>query len=247
MVLLGQQFGAMKLKGQSVKLGVPASEAEMLEQFSHSHFIEPSLERDSLTQDVLKTALALQNFCKNHCHSSNYVYQLKKCRDQDCKEHPIGLHSEVFSKLSFLPLPLLDALNETLRKVYEQIPDERGRPTYVPVLSEEANKKDRSHRGTQREALEVERIKESKLYICGSPLFLDDSLLVSNVIVREAGTCASPIELQYYNSVLLNFPPICYFCGLGEEHLVNDDHIKNHTQSFVRVMASLLFVSSLLM
>ena len=132
----------------------------------------------------------------------------------------------MFSKLSFLPLPLLDALNETLRKVYEQIADERGRPTYVPVLSEEANKKDRSHRGTQREALEVERIKESKLYICGSPLFLDDSLLVSNVIVCEAGTCASPIELQYYNSVLLNFPPICYFCGLGEEHLVNDDHIK---------------------
>lgn len=57
MVLLGQRFGAMKLKGQSVKLGVPASEAEMLEQFSHSHFIEPSLERDSLTQDVLKNCL----------------------------------------------------------------------------------------------------------------------------------------------------------------------------------------------
>ena len=59
MVLLGQRFGAMKLKGQSVKLGVPATEAEMSEQFSHSHFIEPSLERDSLTQDVLKSASAL--------------------------------------------------------------------------------------------------------------------------------------------------------------------------------------------
>ena len=54
-------------------------------------------------------------------------------------------------------------------------------------------------------------------------------------------------------TVLVHFSPICYFCGLGEENLINDDHIKelkNHMQlyylfvSFVRVMASLLFVSS---
>ena len=34
---------------------------------------------------------------------------------------------------------------------------------------------------SQREALEVERIKESKLYICGSPLLPDDSPLAGNV------------------------------------------------------------------
>ena len=150
-VLLGLRFGAMKLKGQSVKLGVPATEAEMSKQFSHSHFIEPSLERDSLTQDVLKSTSALQNFWKNHCHSSNYVYQLKECTNQDsyyCKEHPIRLPSEVFSKLSFLPLPLFDASKEhyvNFEKLYGQIPDECGRLTYVPVPSEEAKEKDRSH------------------------------------------------------------------------------------------------------
>ena len=88
----------------------------------------------------------------------------------------------------------------------------------------------------QREALEVDRIKESKLYICGSPLFPDDLPLVSNVVVREAVTCASPIELQYYNSVLLHFPPICYFCSLGEENLVNDDHIKELKKLYAIVL-----------
>ena len=39
MVLLGQRFGAMKLKGRSVKLGVPATEDEMSVQFLHSCFI----------------------------------------------------------------------------------------------------------------------------------------------------------------------------------------------------------------
>ena len=169
----------------------------------------------------------------------------------------------MFSKLSFLPLPLLDATKEHYNKfddLYGQFPDEKDRPSYVPVPSEEAKEQDESHRGTivkakvrgvitcedckkarcfysssklsRQEALEVERIKESKLYICGSPLFPDDSPLADNLVVREALTCASPIELQYYNSVLIHFPPICYFCGLSEENLVNDDHIKELRQSY---------------
>ena len=79
---------------------------------------------------------------------------------------------------------------------------------------------------SKREVLEVERIKEPKLYNCGSPLFPDDSPLASNVVVWEAITYASPIELQFLNLVLIHFPQICYFCGLGEENLVNDDQIK---------------------
>ena len=106
MVLLSQRFGAMKLYGRSVKLGVPATEAEISEQFLHSHFIEPSLERERLTQDVLKSASGLQSFMKNHCHSSHYAYQLKKCTSQDCyycKEHPISfLQKHLVSYLFFL-------------------------------------------------------------------------------------------------------------------------------------------------
>ena len=45
MILLCQHFGAMKLKDQSVMLGVTATEAEMSSE--HSNFIESSLESGS--------------------------------------------------------------------------------------------------------------------------------------------------------------------------------------------------------
>ena len=38
----------------------------------------------------------------------------------------------------------------------------------------------------------------------------------------KALVCASPIEAQYYESVLVKFPPTCYHCSLGEESLAND-------------------------
>ena len=38
--------------------------------------------------------------------------------------------------------------------------------------------------------------------------------------------CASPVEAQYYNTVLVHFPPVCYYCGLGEESLVDDDEMR---------------------
>ena len=37
-------------------------------------------------------------------------------------------------------------------------------------------------------------------------------------------TCNSPIEQQYYSTVLVNFEPVCYYCGLGgDEALVQDE------------------------
>ena len=117
-IALGQRFQSMKIKGETIKLGVPATNAEMTELFSHSSFIDPSLERDKLTKD-LKKATALQSFFEKHCHSSDYVFQIKKCTDESryyCAEHPIRLPVEVFHELSFLPLPLLDHTKEHCQK-----------------------------------------------------------------------------------------------------------------------------------
>ena len=52
---------------------------------------------------------------------------------------------EVFRELSFLPLPLLDHTKEHYQKfadIFGQIPDEKGRPSYVPTPSEEARQID---------------------------------------------------------------------------------------------------------
>ena len=62
MIAISQNFQAMKLKGQPVKVGVPATEAEMSGHFAYSALIDPSLECDKLTKVDLKNATALQSF-----------------------------------------------------------------------------------------------------------------------------------------------------------------------------------------
>ena len=70
-----------------------------------------------------------------------------------------------------------------------------------------------------QEKVVLDCMKETNLYTCGSPLFSEGTPLASTVITREALTCGSPIETQYYSAVLVHFPPVCYYCGLGEETL----------------------------
>ena len=84
MIVLSQRFQAMKLKGQAVKVGVPATEAEMSELFAYSAFIDPGLDCDKLTKVDLQKASALQSFWEKHSHASHYVYQIKKCLDESC-------------------------------------------------------------------------------------------------------------------------------------------------------------------
>ena len=66
-IALNQRFQSMKIKGEAIEVGVPATEAEMTELFSHSASIEPSLECDRLTKEDLKKATALQSFFEKHC------------------------------------------------------------------------------------------------------------------------------------------------------------------------------------
>ena len=47
--------------------------------------------------------------------------------------------------------------------------------------------------------------------------------------------CSSPIETQYYGATLVHFPPICYHCGMGEESLVNNDHIQELKKQYAIV------------
>ena len=79
-------------------------------------------------------------------------------------------------------------------------------------------------------------MKETNLYTCGSPLFSEGTPLASTVMTREALTCASPIETQYYSAVLVHFPPVCYYCGLDEETLADDDETKELRTSYAVVL-----------
>ena len=54
---------------------------------------------------------------------------------------------------------------------------------------------------------------------CGASLFASDTSHSDTIVVREALVCSSCIETQYYSSVLVHFPPVCYYCGVPEEAL----------------------------
>lgn len=75
---------------------------------------------------------------------------------------------------------------------------------------------------TRQEEIEITAVKESRVYTCGSSLFPEHDGIVS----REALVCTSPIEQQYYSAVLVHLPPVCYYCGLGEESFVNNEELK---------------------
>ena len=74
--------------------------------------------------------------------------------------------------------------------------------------------------------------RDCRYVTCGSSLYLSNDCIV----VREGLLCSSIIETQYYSSVLVHFPPICYFCGLGEECLINNEEIQDLKTPHATVM-----------
>ena len=53
---------AMKLKGEPITVGLPASEEDMQVLFNQVHFIDPSLTRDNLKSEVIQASSPLQQF-----------------------------------------------------------------------------------------------------------------------------------------------------------------------------------------
>ena len=153
MLSVGQRFQEMKVKGVPVKLGIPASDDELAQHFQHVAFIDPSLTPTDLKAATLKKADAYQGFFKAHCHSSQYMFQVKKCKDPNCfycSRHHIRLPQEVFDSLHFLSLPLLDSTKQHYKKfsnLYGDDPSDVDIPTRVPTSSDEAKEVDKARKG----------------------------------------------------------------------------------------------------
>ena len=61
-----------------------ASQDDIKDNFECIYFSEPDLDMDNFTQAVLKIASALQAFMGKHCHSSHYLFQIKKYGEDTC-------------------------------------------------------------------------------------------------------------------------------------------------------------------
>ena len=87
---------------------------------------------------------------------------------------------------------------------------------------------------TVQERNALTEVDDSRVYTCGSMLFSPSSDFKS-LVVRQNIQCTSPIEAQYYSAKLVNFPPVCYYCGGSEETLVNVDETTELKQQYAVV------------
>ena len=76
----------------------------------------------------------------------------------------------------------------------------------------------------KEEEIIIERVREARTltYTCGSTLFSPDSPLHNTIVVRCNCCRADPVEAAYFSATLKKFPPVCFYCGMGEEGLVTE-------------------------
>lgn len=109
MITLEQRFQVIKVKDTPVKLGMPASDDELANQFQYVAFIDPS-RKLSIS---LEPTVTLRVFQVKKCEVLNYYY---------CSRHPIQQLQEVFEFLHFLPLLLLDSTKQHIKDLHREYP-----------------------------------------------------------------------------------------------------------------------------
>ena len=150
--LLNERFSRMKLKGTAVKVRPAATQDEVIDNFEAVHFIDSSLTMGNLNQATLKNATDLQAFMDAHCNSTHYLFQVKKCGKESCSyccQHPVRLPQSEFERLSFVPLPLLNATKDHYKKfeeLYGKVPSEVDRPSLTPTATSDAKEADKENR-----------------------------------------------------------------------------------------------------
>ena len=79
-------------------------------------------------------------------------------------------------------------------------------------------------------------------HTCGAAVFPPSSQLTDTVVVRQNIGCTNPMETQYYSATLVSFPPVCHYCGAGEECFVEDDSIRDLKKEECAVVHPICFI-----
>ena len=257
------RFCVMKIKDQLIDIGFPANDEQIKDMLEYLRFIEPKVTSvENLSSKMIKESDVLRKFMDTHCHMSNYVFQVKKCLSSECfycTRYPVRMSIDKFQSLSYLPLPILDAMKEH----YGQIPSDKCQPSKGPLCFQEGREIDKSRsklfvnskvrriivcqecfkprcifslrKLTTDEIAHIERIDDSRLYNCGSPLFPPSSSYYDTIVVRVGLSCADPVEVQYYSATLISFPQVCYYCGISQEALLENDQIRELRKQYAVV------------
>ena len=104
--LLNDRFSRMKLKESRISTYTGASENDIRTMFEEILQIDHSLEADKLVKNELKKCDDWKSFVSNHCKSTHYSFQVKKCNSQECsycQSNPP--QTPGFADIHFLPDP----------------------------------------------------------------------------------------------------------------------------------------------
>jgi len=112
-----ERFTDMKLKDEPILVYNGALDVDIDTVFKQLHCLDPELKMDKLTKEVLSIEVV---FIEHSC-STNYSFRLKKCSSLSCYYCSVNsprLPPDIFKSLSWLPMPLLDSLQEPFKSVY---------------------------------------------------------------------------------------------------------------------------------
>ena len=77
------------------------------------------IEIENINDASLSKSVEYSNFIKKHCLPTTYTFQIKKFTDIDCKTcslQSVRLPTDVFDKLNFIPVPILDMTKQHYKK-----------------------------------------------------------------------------------------------------------------------------------
>ena len=242
--LLTDRFESMKLKDRNVKCSAAASEEQIKNFFElMQQRIHPSISFEALNNASLSKISEYRCFVEEHCLSTSYLFQIKKCGQDECGFcTPIRLPRAVFDDLHFIPAPLLDSSKEHFQKfesLYGTKPSEKDKPSLK--FSLESSDEDKNHKSilvaqkvravipcssclkprciysnsklTVGVKQELLDIIENGDYFCGGSFVPDEDPHRKKFIVRRQVACHMPMEVAYYSAKTVKLTPVCFHCG----------------------------------
>ena len=205
----------------------------------------------------------INTHCKSSCYSFQIKKCTNDVCFYCSVLQPPRLDTEVFNSLQFLPDPMLDATKEhyqSFHNLYGNETSEKDRPSLASdKITSETDAQNKSLLVTQKiravitcvlcnkprciyantnlscgANILVQRVKDEKVYVCGSQLFPTTSKYHTNIVTRCALVCDSNIEINYFGAKLIKLPDICVYCGSSHD-LSNDQVMQDLKRMYVRV------------
>lgn len=246
---LNQRFSRLTYKGEKVLIGEAATNDEVEKYKQELKIFFPNADVDIKNiskQEAMKNQL-LKEFYDKHIRVTQYMIQIKKCEDLDCKYHGwIRVGKEVFDKILWCPTPhpLNDINYKTFQDTHGTEPSDDFRPGKKETKNDEDKKPEfklQPHRARKIvvcNECSFPRILYTKLqlkknemnilndhledvgFMCGSAPDIKDENF-PKIYTTSKDYCRAKVSLQYYQLYYLpNFQMCCANCL--ETNLTNE-------------------------